>query len=1185
MLFIQLFTPLMALGQSSWIWPIGDSLAVDFRSSKPRVFPLDNDGQIARQNMALSTCHGDLIMYADGYYLRDKNSKEITDKILYANGFVLPKQQYSQDSTCFYIIGEESQGSSMSQPLAVYEACFDDSLRMSSFGNRLKFGLERNAYLPGFYSATYFKNNDGSTWIITLDEFDEVRCYKVFPSSIDTNVVVSKTGIKYASNPQIFFGQYRSGVSINHKGNQIVITGVPNHPKNKFSAYIFDFNSKTGKIDSSSRKGILNFKPYPSFKYETNYSTFQSVFAPCDSLLYVTAGPDFLYWNLRDFQRTQFSYLFQINLNSGAIHPVIELYRYHKKGETFQDYLSGLQMAPDGKIYALYHGDDRYWRGTDLSVIHHPNREYPYCNYEHRLGLPVFSSTLPHSHENPPKLEFISPQESDPCVDSLSVHLMIDDAFDKAVLYYGDGDSIIIKSTKFVDSTVFHKYDSNGTYSLKLVGFNRVCGPPLVYLDTISIFRPPKSAGYQLAINSGCDSSLLTLKDSIINGDSISVVWGSIKESIVVPGNSLTFIQFEQTFTVDTLIPLSYTVKNDQCVLTFDTSIFIEVFKKPIQRVGISSSTNDFVNDTIYVCYDQEVELFDSTKGIISSLIDWGDNATTTIIDSVTLRQGLKHLYLKGGLYKVQISDTNFLGCYQTDSVYVRMLNKMQYLISVDDSNACLKDNYYNLAVNGIVDVEGFDDLAQLWLNNDSLGKNMNKRSLSFSKAGEHEFVSKSISVKGCLVLDTFKLIVYNHPIAKLGIIDSNVCQAQSFVEVMDQSLGNFDLAVPGWYCIDGIRCSNSSPNDRHRDYGLKDGTYDLTLSVVSLEGCTDTTSLKLVVYPSPVAQFDNLKTQWCFDDQPVTVTAIKENNLEYYWSWNPGVDTIMGYRYFTSPGKFPIELYVRNNFDCWDTIVGDVEIFPDYVSTIQTQDVCQGDTSIFAVQVTPINHIIKSYSWDIDGLVQGNSSGFKQEFSTYGTYDVKLVTIDDNGCTDTVEELHTVYAVPKAEFDFDRLSSNGNLVTYHFVDRSLNSKYNTWVFENGTTMTDLQSFDYNFPGPDTTSVLLLAMNKKCIDSIAKTLFVIPIIQFFIPTAISPNGDGLNDLFLNQLDTGFIEQFRLSVFNRWGQLIHSSNQLSIDKLSEIMESYESGQVLYVSIEIVDIYGKFHRFYQTLTLVK
>jgi gliding motility-associated-like protein len=44
------------------------------------------------------------------------------------------------------------------------------------------------------------------------------------------------------------------------------------------------------------------------------------------------------------------------------------------------------------------------------------------------------------------------------------------------------------------------------------------------------------------------------------------------------------------------------------------------------------------------------------------------------------------------------------------------------------------------------------------------------------------------------------------------------------------------------------------------------------------------------------------------------------------------------------------------------------------------------------------------------------------------------------------------------------------------------------------------------------------------------------------PTAFTPNGDGLNDQFV--VYGSFVNSFRMSIFNRWGEMIFSTEDIN-----------------------------------------
>lgn len=75
------------------------------------------------------------------------------------------------------------------------------------------------------------------------------------------------------------------------------------------------------------------------------------------------------------------------------------------------------------------------------------------------------------------------------------------------------------------------------------------------------------------------------------------------------------------------------------------------------------------------------------------------------------------------------------------------------------------------------------------------------------------------------------------------------------------------------------------------------------------------------------------------------------------------------------------------------------------------------------------------------------------------------------------------------------------------------------------------------------TSITVMAIARSftgCIDTATITIMVDPAgNDIFIPSAFTPNGDGKNDVF--KVLGGNIREFDMKIFNRWGQMIFSSN--------------------------------------------
>jgi gliding motility-associated-like protein len=72
------------------------------------------------------------------------------------------------------------------------------------------------------------------------------------------------------------------------------------------------------------------------------------------------------------------------------------------------------------------------------------------------------------------------------------------------------------------------------------------------------------------------------------------------------------------------------------------------------------------------------------------------------------------------------------------------------------------------------------------------------------------------------------------------------------------------------------------------------------------------------------------------------------------------------------------------------------------------------------------------------------------------------------------------------------------------------------------------------------------------IESVSNTLELYLPMKIFLPTAFTPNGDGLNDSF-GPIGEG-IDQYKLVIFNRWGQVIFQTSNID-----QKWDGYQNGR--------------------------
>ena len=120
----------------------------------------------------------------------------------------------------------------------------------------------------------------------------------------------------------------------------------------------------------------------------------------------------------------------------------------------------------------------------------------------------------------------------------------------------------------------------------------------------------------------------------------------------------------------------------------------------------------------------------------------------------------------------------------------------------------------------------------------------------------------------------------------------------------------------------------------------------------------------------------------------------------------------------------------------------------------------------------------------------------------------------------------------PNALLGADFLICDGQVVS--LKPQLLNSEA-TYSWQDGSS---LKNFDVHNPG-----VYWLKMTNDCGSNTDTVLVEKGICEVYIPNAFTPNGDGLNDLFKVMVG-GDLTDFQMQVYNRWGQLVFESKQIS-----------------------------------------
>ncbi|HRD39029.1 MAG TPA: PKD domain-containing protein [Bacteroidia bacterium] len=177
-----------------------------------------------------------------------------------------------------------------------------------------------------------------------------------------------------------------------------------------------------------------------------------------------------------------------------------------------------------------------------------------------------------------------------------------------------------------------------------------------------------------------------------------------------------------------------------------------------------------------------------------------------------------------------------------------------------------------------------------------------------------------------------------------------------------------------------------------------------------------------------------------------------------------------------------------------------------------------------------------------------GSGSPINNVYTDPGVYTVQLNITNQFGCKmEYVNQNYIqVFGVPVAEFFPTPQSATILDPGIHFTNTSTGASSYFWDFG-----------DYNSPFNNTTAmhpdhvyelagvyqVYLVAINDKgCMDTVMHLVEITPDYALYIPNVFTPDGNGLNDTFQPK-GVGIDEDdYKMYIFDRWGEIIFTSDE-------------------------------------------
>ncbi len=431
------------------------------------------------------------------------------------------------------------------------------------------------------------------------------------------------------------------------------------------------------------------------------------------------------------------------------------------------------------------------------------------------------------------------------------------------------------------------------------------------------------------------------------------------------------------------------------------------------------------------------------------------------------------------------------------------------------------------------------------WTPNTAMANNMVQTPVvtDLNQTTTYTLTGYPVGFPGCATTDEMTVTV--DPLSNPGV-DTQISVCSSDAPFLMTSMLNGNPVTYGtWYDIFGAPVADGMFNPAanmagNYQYVVSTGTCDLS-SVLTIDMASPTQitiSGDTIICEDGTLNLD-LKTLF-FGKAP----------FQYTWTFNGdfiGAAEDMIYLP-ADTGEFCLTVIDACQFEVSEC--NSVVVLPsiDVVFSVDTTSSCW--PAGFAL----INEVNQSYftqsHWQIsDGSEFFNTSTVNHIFENPGVYDVSLTLTNLKGCSYTTvyNQYLSSFAPPVANFSFSPQPTDATETEITFENLSTGQIQSyQWIFGENPTLGTSPSTNpvFEFPlgiGGNYPVKLTVTTVNNCSDTHDGVVIINDIFNVYVPTAFTPNGDGINDFFFIEGSDIDEARYHFFVFDRWGNIVFESN--------------------------------------------
>jgi len=530
------------------------------------------------------------------------------------------------------------------------------------------------------------------------------------------------------------------------------------------------------------------------------------------------------------------------------------------------------------------------------------------------------------------------------------------------------------------------------------------------------------------------------------------------------------------------------------------------------------------------------------------------------------------------GNYQLFYSVTDSKGCTGRDTVVVKV-EKPTAMFTLTPSSGCQPLTVK--PVNKSTDYQTFS-----W----DFGDGATSTDLN----PEHTYINTSPSLvyndlkltvesrNGCRDSMIIGVTVYPEIKSDFELSEDTICSGESVI--LSSQPGSFRYF---WEYGDGIkRYGSNVVSYIYNNTTAGPVEYTVRLTATSYYNCTSITEHKIVVYPTPKAEFTAVPASQVWPSATVSITN-NTNAGSWSWLWNLGDGSTSSVENpahtYATTGEYVISLHVTNG-QCSDSIKHNISILP--VPPVANFDSIPSGCSPLNISLnnTSLNTELAgtTYKWDFG---DGSISTAKNPTYTYfkpGIYRIELMVTGPGGPSMKSQVVH-VYPSPKAYFEIAPPMVYVNDEKVRAFNLSQGAVSYLWDFGDGDTSHVQEPF-HKYMEEGIYDITLWAYSANgCSDVyvLSPGVTVEPVGDLKFANVFRPNLDG--PIERSDLPTGGTEidqfffppvrekvlNYKLQIFNRLGVLIFESHSINVP-----WNGYYKGKLCPQGVYVWYVEGKF-----------